>query len=187
MIVGYCRVSSSSQSLDVQLEELSGAGCVRIFSDVQSAVTMVNRPSLNEMLSFIRSGDTVVVSRLDRLARNVAELHAILDGLGAMGVGFRCLKQEAVDTGTASGRMMMSVLAAVAVFENDLRRERQREGIARAQARGVYKGRAPVISQKVVCQLRSNGLGVGEICSVLKVSRSSVYRHLAAAKLGGKV
>ena len=179
MIVGYARVSSSGQSLEVQLEALEGAGCEKVFSEKKSGRTAAEREQLQECLDFVRSGDTVVVTRLDRLARSVVDLFQIVERMAQKGVAFRCLQQSGVDTDTSSGRLMLAVLGAVAAFEADIRRERQMEGIARAKAAGVYQGRKPSVDIDEVRRLRAAGLGASDIAKQLGIARASVYRAIS--------
>lgn len=180
MQVGYGRVSSTGQSLDIQHEALAAAGCGKVFSEKMSGRSTTDREQLAAALEFVREGDTLVVTRLDRLARSVADLHRIIEQLTAKGVAFRCLNQSGVDSDTSTGRLMLAVLGAVAAFENDIRRERQIEGIAKAKLRGAYKGRPATISPDAVRELRDAGLGATEIAKRLQIGRASVYRALAA-------
>lgn len=178
MIVGYARVSTLEQSLEIQLDELRAFGCERIFTDKASG-SAAARSGLTEMLEFVREGDTVVVVRLDRFARSLSNLYATLEKLSARGVAFHCLRQS-IDTSTSSGKLTLAILGAVAEFENDLRRERQREGIEKAKARGTYRGRPKSISPDTVQELLGRGLKVSAVATHLGISRQSVYR---AAKL----
>ncbi|WP_338505042.1 recombinase family protein [Sphingomonas kaistensis] len=180
MLVGYGRVSSTSQSLDIQHEALSQAGCEKVFSEKMSGRSAADREQLALALDFVREGDTLCVTRLDRLARSVADLHRIIEKLTAKGVAFRCLSQSGVDTDSSTGRLMLAVLGAVAAFENDIRRERQMEGVAKAKLRGAYRGRPPSIRPEDVQELRAQGLGATEIAKRLNIGRASVYRALAA-------
>jgi DNA invertase Pin-like site-specific DNA recombinase len=180
MLVGYARVSSAGQSLDIQNEALSAAGCEKVFAEKISGRTARDRHQLQEAIEFVRDGDTLIVSRLDRLARSVSDLHGIIEKLSEKGVAFRCLNQSGVDTDTSTGRLMLSVLGAVAQFENDIRRERQMEGIAKAKAEGRYKGRPATIDPAKVKELHAQGLGASEIARQLNIGRASVYRSLAA-------
>jgi DNA invertase Pin-like site-specific DNA recombinase len=178
MIVGYARVSTVGQSLAVQQDELSKHGCERIFQD-KATGTNRDRPGLTEMLGFVREGDTVVVSRLDRFARSLSDLFQMLDLLSDKGVAFQCLHQS-IDTGTSTGKLTLAILGAVAEFENDLRRERQRDGIAKAKAGGTYKGRKPNIDVEQIAVLREAGMGPSAIAKQLGINRQSVYRLMAA-------
>lgn len=177
MIVGYARVSTSDQTLDLQIAELMAHGCERIFTDKASG-TSTARAGLTEMMEFVRQGDTLVVVRLDRFARSLSDLYAMLERLTQKAVAFHCLRQS-IDTSTSTGKLTLAILGAVAEFENDLRRERQREGIARAKERGVYKGRKRTVCTEKVRQLHSEGARPTAIASALGISRTSVYRALA--------
>ena len=180
MLVGYARVSTSSQSLDVQLEALQSAGCDEIFSEKRSGSSTTGRDELKNALSFVRKGDTLVVTRLDRLARSAADLHSTIKMLSEKGVAFECLQQSSIDTSTSTGKLLLGVLASIAEFEADIRRERQREGIERAKSAGVYKGRKATIDASAVRALRDQGMGGTEIASKLGIARASVYRALSA-------
>ena len=127
MLVGYARVSTTEQSLEVQLDQLAKAGVEKVFSEQRSGKRAANRPELQRALDFCREGDTFVVTRLDRFARSAADLHRTVEQLTAKGVGFRCLQQGGIDTVTTHGKLMLSILAAVAEFELDIRQDRQRE------------------------------------------------------------
>ena len=177
MIVGYARVSTSDQNLDVQLAELEAHGCERIFTD-KATGTNTARAGLFEMLDFVRDGDTLVVVRLDRFARSRSDLYAMLERLTRQGVAFHCLRQS-IDTSTSTGKLTLAILGAVAEFENDLRRERQREGIARAKERGVYKGRQRTVNTAEVFRLLAEGLKPSMVAQKLGISRTSVYRAIA--------
>jgi DNA invertase Pin-like site-specific DNA recombinase len=180
MLIGYARCSSASQSLDLQNEALAQAGCEKVFAEKASGRSTRDRHELAQALDFVREGDTLVVTRLDRLARSVGDLHWIIEKLTDKGVQFRCLSQSGVDTDSSTGRLMLAILAAVAQFENDIRRERQLEGIAKAKAEGRYKGRTATIDAEQVRDLRQQGLGASEIAKRLQIARASVYRALAA-------
>ena len=179
--VGYCRVSSVGQSLDVQMEQLTEAGCDEIFAEKKSGTTTTGREQLDQALRFVRKGDVLVVTRLDRLARSLTDLSRIVDDLGARQVGFRCLQQGAVDTTKPEGRLMLGMLACFAEFETAIRKERQREGIDKAMEAGRYRGRPKTISSDQILALRHEGLGPSAIAKRLGVGRASVYRHLGLA------
>jgi DNA invertase Pin-like site-specific DNA recombinase len=185
MLVGYARVSSVGQSLDVQLDALTTAGCNKIFSEKRSGTSTGGRHALEDALTFVREGDTLVVTRLDRLARSAGDLHAIVKRLADQNVEFRCLQQGGMDTSTSTGKLLLGVLASIAEFEADIRRERQREGIDRAKAAGVYKGRKPSVDAAMVRSLREQGLGGSEIAKQLGIGRASVYRALHATTACG--
>lgn len=178
MIVGYARVSTTDQSLDVQMDELTAHGCERIFQD-QASGTNRDRAGLIEMLQFVREGDSIVVSRLDRFARSLTDLFQLLEELSRKGVAFQCVHQS-IDTSSSTGKLTLAILGAVAEFENDIRRERQRAGIAKAKANGIYKGRRAGIDAEQVRAMAAQGKSVGAIASQLGCHRQSVYRLLAA-------
>ena len=178
--IGYARVSSVGQSLDVQLDLLVEAGCEKIYAEKRSGRTTSGRDELAEYLDFLREGDTLIVTRLDRLARSVGDLFAIMERLQAKKVQFRCLQQPGVDTNSSTGRLMLAMLGAVAAFEADIRKERQADGIARAKAAGVYKGRKSRVDVARVRELHGAGKRPVEIARELGIGRASVYRALAA-------
>lgn len=178
MLVGYARVSSVGQSLAVQLEVLEAAGCGKIFAEKRSGVSRQDRPELADAISFVREGDTLVVTRLDRLARSAGDLHTIVKQLAERGVSFSCIQQPGMDTTSSTGKLLLGVLASIAEFEADIRRERQREGIEKAKAAGIYKGRKPSVDVRAVRELRAKGLGGTEIAKQLGIGRASVYRAL---------
>lgn len=180
-LCGYARVSSTSQSLDIQIEQLKAVGCEQIFAEKRSGRTTTERDQLEEALKWVREGDVFVVTRLDRLARSIIDLRAIVDQLNAKGVGFRVLQQAGMDTTTSEGRLMLSMLAAFAEFEADIRKERQADGIAKAKEAGVYRGRKASIDAAAITRMRAEGLGATEIAKALGITRTSVYR-LAGAK-----
>lgn len=178
MLVGYARVSTAGQSLEVQEELLSAAGCEKIFAEKRSGTTTEGRQGLANALEFVREGDTVVVTRLDRLARSIMDLRQIVDRLAAKGVTFRCLQQGAIDTTRSDGKLLLNILASFAEFEADIRRERQKEGIEKAKATGIYKGRQRSINVDEIRRLQSEGVGASEIARRLSIGRASVYRLL---------
>lgn len=177
-LVGYARVSSSGQSLDLQLEALKEAGCAKLFAEKKSGLSADGRTQLADCLGYVREGDTLIVTRLDRLARSVSDLFRIIEQLQAKGVAFRCLQQGGVDTDSSTGRLMLAILGAVAAFEADIRKERQMEGIAKAKAAGVYTGRKPSIDGQQIRQLHKDGKRPSDIAKMLGIGRASVYRHL---------
>lgn len=179
MLIGYARVSSTGQSLEVQEEQLAAAGCEKLFAEKRSGTTMTGRQALEDAIDYAREGDTLLVTRLDRLARSGTDLQAIVQRLNGKGVGFRCLQQGAVDTTTGMGKLVLGILGAVAEFEADIRKERQLEGIAKAKAAGVYRGRRPSVDVDAVKTLKASGKGPAEIARELGIGRASVYRALA--------
>ena len=181
MLVGYARVSSTGQSLDVQEEQLLAAGCGKLFTEKRSGTTTAGRDELQNAIDFVREGDTLVVTRLDRIARSIVDLRGIIDQLAEKRVDFRCLQQGAIDTTTSDGKLLLNILGSFAEFETDIRRERQMEGIAKAKAAGVYKGRKPSVDTDKVLALRAQGMGATAIADELNIGRASVYRVLTAA------
>ena len=177
---GYARVSTTDQDTDLQLAELKAAGCETIRTEKKSATTRQGRTELATTLDFIRAGDVLVVTRLDRLARSVADLANIVAELEAKGAKLRILN-AALDTSTASGKAFLGMLGVFAEFETNLRRERQMDGIVKAKKAGVYKGRKPQIDADQVRALRADGVGPAEIARRLGIGRASVYRVLKAA------
>jgi DNA invertase Pin-like site-specific DNA recombinase len=176
-VVGYARVSSRGQSLDVQRAKLEG--CDKIYEEKESA-TSARRPALTQCLEYVREGDTLLVSRLDRLARSILHLCQIAADLDRKGVSLRVLDQ-AIDTGTATGRLLFHVLGAIAEFETELRRERQADGIALARARGVKLGSAPKLTKDhaiKLADLRAEGYSIGWLMRTYGLSKSTVYRYL---------
>lgn len=181
MLIGYARTSTVDQKagLAAQLRDLETAGCERIFTEEVSSVDVVKREQLAEALAFARTGDTLVVTKLDRLARSVAHLVELLARLESKGVALRILAMG-IDTSTPTGKLMLTVLGGVAEFEREIMLERQREGIAKAKAAGKYKGRAPTAQAKAedVLKLHKEGVGGTEIARRLGIGRASVYRIL---------
>lgn len=179
MIVGYARVSSSSQSLEVQHEQLNAVGCDKIFSEKRSGRMLDGRDALADAIDFVRDGDILAVTRLDRLARSVVDLHRIIERLAAKACGFQVLQQSGIDTTTSAGKLTLSILGAVAEFEADIRRDRQRDGIERAKANGVYRGRVPTINSVQLRTLKATGMKPADIAREMNIGRASVYRILA--------
>jgi DNA invertase Pin-like site-specific DNA recombinase len=179
MIVGYARTSTVDQEagFDAQLRDLEAAGAQKIFQEQVSSVG--TRPQLDQCLDFIREGDTLVVTRLDRLARSVAHLLQIVETIEKKGAALRILDPD-IDTSTATGQFTLTILGAVGQFERQLMKERQREGIAKAKAEGRYKGRAPTARRKLaeIRALKAAGIGASEIARRLGIGRASVYRLL---------
>lgn len=180
MLVGYARVSSAGQSLEVQLDSLNAAGCDKIFQEKKSGASAEGRDALADALDFVRDGDTLMVTRLDRLARSSVDLHNIIERISSKGVKFRCLQQAGVDTDSGMGKLVLAILGAVAAFEMDIRKERQREGIEKGKAKGVYKGRKPSVDKAKVRALALEGVKPSHIAVQLGIGRASVYRALKA-------
>lgn len=176
-IYGYARVSSSSQSLVIQQEALEASGCDVIRSEKVTGTKLEGRSELETIIQFARAGDSITVTRIDRLARSVADLASIVKRLEAKGVSLRVLEQP-VDTSTPAGRCFLQMLGVFAEFETAIRRERQLEGIAKAKVEGVYKGRKPTIDAERIKALAAQGMGATAIAKELNVGRASVYRLL---------
>lgn len=183
MMIGYARVSSAGQNLDAQITALMAAGCTeKLYEEKVSGTKRKGRAGLAEMLEFARKGDTVVVTRLDRLARSLSDLIKIGEELKRKGIALRVIEQP-VDTTTPAGRLFFQMLGAFAEFETAIRADRQREGIDAAKARpeSPYKGRPPSINSDRVRQLKEAGNGASAIAKELGIARSSVYRLLEEA------
>ena len=178
---GYARVSTTDQDLDLQREALQRAGCTTIREEKRTGTPMTERTELQTLLSFLRKGDTLVITRIDRLARSVLDLQQIVAELKRKGVALKATEQP-IDTSTAAGKCFLDMLSVFAEFETNLRKERQLEGIARAKREGIYKGRKPVIDVAKVRKLKAEGMGASEIAGALGIGRSSVYRVLEAAR-----
>lgn len=178
MIIGYARTSTTDQKygLDAQLDELQNVGCEKIYDEQVSSVA--KRQKLDEVLDFVRDGDIIIVTKLDRLARSVSHLWSIVEKLEKKNVSLRILN-IALDTSTATGKLMLSLLGAVAEFEREMMLERQRDGIARAREAGKQFGRTPTARQKSdeIKELVSKGIGMSEIAATLGISRASAYKY----------
>jgi DNA invertase Pin-like site-specific DNA recombinase len=176
-LVGYARVSSVGQSLAVQLEKLGP--CHKIFQETQSGVSD-SRPQLRRCLEYVREGDTLLVTRLDRLARSTLHLCQIAAELARKQVHLHVLDQQ-ITTGDATGRLVFHMLSAIAQFETELRAERQREGIRKAKERGVHCGRTPRLSPRQIVELqqrRAQGVLIKVLMHDYQLSKASVYRYL---------
>ncbi len=171
----YARVSTTDQDLSIQEDALKSAGCEIIRTEKVSGTSREGRQELLNLLQFLRDGDTLTVTRIDRLARSVYDLQGIVRELTDKGVTLRATEQP-IDTGTAAGKCFLDMLGVFAEFETNLRKERQMEGIAKAKARGVYKGRKASIDADEVQRLKSGGLGATAIAQKLGIGRASVYR-----------
>lgn len=179
---GYARVSTTEQDLTIQREALKAAGCEIIREEKISGTSRQGREELETLLQFLREGDTLVVTRLDRLARSMDDLSSIARELQEKGVTLKATEQP-VDTSSAAGKAFFQMLGVFAEFETNLRRERQMEGITKAKAEGVYKGRKPSIDVEEVKRLKDqDGLGATEIARQLGIARTSVYRVLQSVE-----
>ena len=185
MRIGYARVSTRDQHLDLQLDALRQAGCERVYEEHQSG-SFVSRPQLDEVLRHLRSGDVLVVWRLDRLGRSLSHLIALTRELEGRGVGLVSL-QDPVDTTTAQGRLMFTLFAALAEFEREIIRERTQAGLRAARARGHHGGRKPGLDKAAEIKAaaaealyREGALTAADIARQLHISRKTLYRYLKA-------
>ncbi len=175
--IGYARVLTVDQDLEIQNAALKAAGCDVIRAEKVSGTSTNGREELKTVLAFLRPGDELVVTRIDRLARSIGDLQDIVRTVKAKAATLKATEQP-IDTSTAAGKAFLDMLGVFAEFETNLRRERQMEGIAKAKAEGVYKGRPPSIDVKTVAKLHAEGLGATAIAKKLKIGRASVYRLL---------
>ena len=189
MIIGYARTSTLDQKAGIEAQErdLLAAGCERLFREQVSSVDVKQRDQLAAALDFVREGDTLIVTKLDRLARSVAHLLEVVELLRTKGAALHILNLG-IDTGTATGKLMLTVLAGIAEFEREIMLERQREGIAKAKGEGKYKGRKPTARAKAeqVRELHAAGVGATEIAGKLGIGRASVYRVLSPSPNSGE-
>ena len=176
---GYARVSSTDQNTGIQVAALKAAGCERVWQEKASGTTTEGRVELTNVMGYVRDGDVLVVTRVDRLARSIGDLQVIVKTLRAKGVELTCTEQP-VDTSTAAGKCFLDMLGVFAEFETNLRKERQLEGIAKAKAEGVYTGRKPSIDVAAVRKMYADGVGPSAIAKQLGIGRASVYRLLEA-------
>ena len=177
---GYARVSTTDQDLTVQREALSRAGCIVVREEKVSGTSRQGREELRTLMSFLRAGDELVVTRVDRLARAIGDLQDMVRELRTRDVALVATEQP-IDTSTAAGKAFLDMLGVFAEFETALRRERQAEGIARAKAAGKYKGRRPAVDPARVRALHAEGVRPSEIARRLRVGRTTVWRALSKA------
>jgi DNA invertase Pin-like site-specific DNA recombinase len=172
---GYARVSSSDQDLSIQEGALKAAGCNIIRAEKASGTSRNGRSELQTLMEFLRPGDTLIVTRIDRLARSLRDLQNIVHELRSRGVHLKATEQP-IDTSTAAGKAFLDMLGVFAEFETNLRRERQLEGIDAAKARGVYTGRPAKIDPTAINKLLREGLSPTQVADRLGIGRASVYR-----------
>jgi DNA invertase Pin-like site-specific DNA recombinase len=178
-VIGYARVSTIDQNLELQESALRAAGCTMIRSEKRSGSTTTGRDELRIALDILRKGDVLMVTRIDRLARSIGDLQDIVRAVKSRGASLKATEQP-IDTSTAAGKCCLDMLGVFAEFETNLRRERQLEGIADAKARGVYKGRKATIDPAKVKRMKADGMGPPAIAKALRIGRASVYRALEA-------
>ena len=186
MLVGYARVSTSEQHLDLQQDALQKAGCEQIFTDTASGA-LIERHGLAGALDLLRPGDTLVVWKLDRLGRSLRHLIETVNALAGRQIGFRTL-QEAIDTTTSGGKLVFHVFGALAEFERDLVRDRTQAGLAAARARGHKGGRPRIMDERKIALAeslhRDQRHSPREICATLRISKTTLYRYLPTRAKG---
>jgi DNA invertase Pin-like site-specific DNA recombinase len=174
-VVGYARVSTTDQNLSIQEKALEAAGATLMFHEQKSGTTTDNRTELRRALNYLRRGDILMVTRIDRLARSLRDLQNILHELKKKGAGLKATEQP-IDTSTSAGKCFLDMLGVFAEFENNLRRERQAEGIAKAKAAGKYRGAPVRLDHARIKAMHAEGYGAIDIAKILKIHRSTVYR-----------
>lgn len=183
MLVGYARVSTLDQNLDLQKDALLLAGCEKIYEDVASG-SKVSRSGLEEALEYLREGDTLVVWKLDRLGRSLKQLIEVVNHIHARKIGFKSL-QENIDTTTPGGKLIFHVFGALAEFEREIIRERTYAGLNAARSRGRQGGRPKVMDDKKVAMAKAlldkPNHSIQDICEMIGVSRATFYRHIKSA------
>ena len=180
MLIGYARVSTADQTIDLQKDALQQAGCSRIFTDTASGAK-AERTGLDEALNYVRSGDTLVVWRLDRLGRSLKHLIETITGLNNRKIGFKSIT-EAIDTTTSGGKLIFHIFGALAEFERDIIRERTQAGLTAARARGRLGGRPKSLTSKKAqmaeALYKDKNNTIDETCKTLNVSRATLYRYV---------
>lgn len=185
-LIGYARVSTAEQSLDMQIDALKKAGCHHVFTDIASGAkgAKSHRPGLEKALEYLREGDTLVVWKIDRLGRSLVHLVQTVDALRERGIGFRSLTDAGIDTTTRNGKMLFNLFATLAEFERDLISERTKASLAVARARGRKGGRRFMVTPDKLAKARAlmekRGMTVGEAAKALNIGRSTLYRALNA-------
>jgi len=177
-IIGYARVSSVGQRHEGQVERLKEAGATKVFAEKVSGLDK-ERPELARCLEYLREGDTLLITKLDRLARSTSHLHQIVEDLTAKGVGFKVLDDSSLDTTTRTGKLVFGILASIAEFETALRKERQMEGIAKAKAEGRIGGRPKLVTPEVeaeIAKLREDGMSIRKIAAEVGFSKATVQK-----------
>lgn len=181
-VLGYARVSTHDQSVERQIRELQAAGAETVYADTGVSGSLSSRPELDRMLEHLRPGDEVVVLELSRIARNTSHLLALVDRFEKLGVSFRCLNTSGVDYGSATGKLLLTIMGAVAQLERDLTIERINSGLQAARAQGRVGGRPKALGSAGIAKakaLRAKDVGVNDIAKALGVSRATVYNYLS--------
>ena len=183
-MIGYARVSSIGQKLDVQLEKLQAQGCEKIYQEKESAISTTKRPQLLACLDYVREGDNLVITKLDRLARSTLDLCNIAKRLEDKKVTLQVIDQN-IDTSNSTGRLMFNMLATIAQFETEIRAERQMDGIKKAKANGVVFGRVKTLTPDQVTEIKSkrqSGILIKDLMAEYKLSKKSIYNYLELSK-----
>jgi len=183
MLIGYARVSSTGQNLDTQIDALKKAGCEKIFMEKKSGTSTIDRTELQDALDYVREGDTFVVTRLDRCSRSVSDLYKIIEQLKNKNVDFKATNQN-IDTSSSTGKLTIGMLSIIAEFENDLRRERQSEGIAKAKALGKFKKKKSLKESQVleIIELQKTDMTNQNVADKFGVARSTMLKYVASYK-----
>jgi len=180
MLVGYARISTADQSLNLQKDNLEESGWEKIYHDVASGVAD-SRPGLEELMKYIREGDTLVVWKLDRLGRSLRNLIDTINNLNDKGIGFKSIR-ESIDTTTSGGKLVFHIFASLAEFERELITERTQAGLKAARARGRLGGRPSKLDDKGIetarNMMKDTTISITEICKILKISRATLYRSV---------
>ena len=179
MKYGYARVSTTDQDLTIQVEALTNAGCETIRQEKVSGTSVQGRDELNTLLEFLRDGDELVITRIDRLVRSIRDLQNIVYNLDNKGVVLSATEQP-IQTNTSAGKCFLDMLGVFGGFETNLYKEWQMEGIAKAKERGVYNRRKPSVNVEKVKELKENGMGASAIAKEMGIGRASVYRALGS-------
>jgi DNA invertase Pin-like site-specific DNA recombinase len=183
MLIGYARVSTFDQNLDLQIDALKKAGCEKIYQD-QLSGAKVDRPGLEEALAFARKGDTLVVWRLDRLGRSLRHLIMTVEEMQGRGVALKSL-QDNIDTSTATGQLQFHLIAALAQFERSLIQERTNAGLVAARARGRFGGRPQKLTTEQIkmaaAMMKNRAASVNQICATFKIGRTTLYKYVTPA------
>ena len=184
MLIGYARVSTQDQTLNLQNDALEKAGCSKIFTDTISGAK-TERVGLEQALGYVRPGDTLVVWRLDRLGRSLKHLIETITALHERGIGFKSITEN-IDTTTSGGKLVFHIFGALAEFERDIIRERTQAGLQAARARGKKGGRPKVLKDKKIAMAQAlyndTNNSIAEICKTLNISRSTLYRYIEIGK-----
>lgn len=177
---GYARVSTTDQDLTTQVEKLTQAGCTIVREEKMSGITREGRKELDTLLAFLRPGDVLMITKVDRLARSVGDLQDIVKAIRAKGADLKATDQP-IDTTTAAGKCFLDMLGVFAEFETNLRKERQMDGIAKAKAQGIYSGGKRRIDRETVLSMKAAGQGPSAIAKALGVSRMQIHRIITQA------